>query len=162
MPAGMAPAWPGSSDGFGVHDGVMLRTSRPSYRVGEPIDVSWSGGPGYRWDWIAVFSAPTATLRDAHLLWRHTGTRSEGALRLDGEAAIVDQSSVGGVWPLPPGEYVAAYLLDDAPVAFGHVTDAAKLELGLLPAQSALFLRRGWELFSPQPEYSVIEFRERP
>ena len=28
---------------------------------------------------------------------------------------------VGGRWPLPPGEYVAAYLLDDGPVAVARI-----------------------------------------
>ena len=42
-------------------------------------------------------------------------------MRLDPDAALVDQSSIGGSWPLPPGEYVAAYLLDDASVAAARV-----------------------------------------
>ena len=45
----------------------------------------------------------------------------DGSVRLDAEAAIVDQSSVGGRWPLPPGDYVAAYLLDDGPVVVARV-----------------------------------------
>jgi exonuclease III len=92
---------------------VRLRTSKPTFRVGEPIDVRWAGGPGYRWDWIAVFRAPADDLRDAHLVWEHTDARVEGSVRLDAGSAVVDQSSVGGVWPLPPGDYEAAYLLDD-------------------------------------------------
>ncbi len=93
---------------------VLLRTDRPTYRVGEAIEVSWAGGAGYRWDWIAVFRAPAEDLRDAHLIWRHTDARIDGTLRLDAGAAVVDQSSSGGRWPLPPGEYEAAYLLDDS------------------------------------------------
>ncbi len=54
---------------------------------------------------------------DAHLIWRHTGAWIHGTLRLDAEAAVVDQSSIGGQWPLLAGDYVAAYLLDDGPVA---------------------------------------------
>ena len=122
MPAVAGPAWPGSPDGFGSHPDVVLRAARPVFAVGEPIELSWSGGPGYRWDWIAIFRAPASTLRDAHLLWRHTGTQADGTLSLDGAAAVVDQSSAGGIWPLPPGEYVAAYLLDDAPVAVARTT----------------------------------------
>ena len=121
IPDGARSAWAGSAHGFGAVEGVDLRTSRASYTVGEPIEVSWSGGPGYRWDWIAIFEAPTGDLRDTHLLWRHTGTRASGSVRLDGDAAVVDQSSIGGVWPLPPGGYVVAYLLDDAPVAVARV-----------------------------------------
>ena len=96
---------------------TTLATDKPVYAVGDAIVVSWGVGPGYRWDWVAVFDAMTDDLRDAHLIWRHTDARIEGSVRLDADAAIVDQSSLGGTWPLPPGDYVAAYLLDDGPVA---------------------------------------------
>lgn len=93
---------------------VRLRTSRVSYRVGEPIQVTWANGPGNRWDWIAVYAAPARELRDRDLVWLHTGARIQGRLELDGAAAIVDQSPVGGRWPLPTGLYEVAYLLDDS------------------------------------------------
>lgn len=102
---------------FGRAVSVRLELARPVVRIGEPIEVRWSGGPGLRWDWIAAFHADATTLDDAHLIWRHTGTRPDGTLRLDADAAVVDQSSIGGRWPLPPGAYRVAYLLDDAPVA---------------------------------------------
>ncbi len=101
---------------------VAVRTSRPTYEVGQPIEVAWQGGPGFRWDWIAVFPAGTEDVRDRHLIWRHTGAVSNGVVRLDGEAAQVDQSSVGGRWPLPAGEYEARYLLDDSSRELGRVT----------------------------------------
>lgn len=122
MPDVAGQAWPGSATGFGAHPNVVIRTSRTTYRVGEAIEVSWDHGPGYRWDWIAVFQADATELADAHLLWRHTWTRAAGTLTLDTEAAIVDRSSIGGIWPLPPGEYVVAYLLDDAPVAVARTS----------------------------------------
>jgi endonuclease/exonuclease/phosphatase family metal-dependent hydrolase len=98
-----------------------LRVDRAAYAVGDPIDVTWRGGPGFRWDWIAVFAASVEDVPDAHLVWRHTGARVDGTVRIDADAAIVDQSSVGGRWPLPPGEYVAAYLLDDGPAVVARV-----------------------------------------
>ena len=98
-----------------------IRVTRAEVRIGEPIEVTWVGGPGFRWDWIAVFAAPVDVVVDAHLIWRHTGARTDGMVRLDGDAAVVDQSSVGGRWPLPPGEYMAAYLLDDGPVVVAEV-----------------------------------------
>jgi len=119
--AGQALAIGAGGQVLGPSGEVRLRTSKPVYRAGEPIDVDWAGGPGNRWDWIAIFRAPAAELRDAHLIWRHTGTRIDGSVRLDPDAALVDQSSIGGSWPLPPGEYVAAYLLDDASVAAARV-----------------------------------------
>ena len=82
---------------------VRLETTKLAYRVGEPIDIRWAGGPGYRWDWIAVFRAPAEELRDAYLIWEHTDAREAGSVRLDGGSAEVDQSPAGGRWPLPPG-----------------------------------------------------------
>lgn len=121
MPVGTRPAWPGSPQGLDPAPGARLSTSRRSFGVGEPIQVSWNGGPGYRWDWIAVFHANADDLRDAHLIWAHTDAREAGTLNLDGGAAIVDQSPIGGRWPLPPGDYEAAYLLDDSPIAVARV-----------------------------------------
>jgi endonuclease/exonuclease/phosphatase family metal-dependent hydrolase len=100
-----------------VRDSIpRLSLDRTEYAIGEPIEVTWEAGPGYRWDWIAVFPAPGDHVLDAHLIWRHTGARAEGTVRLDADAAVRDQSPVGGHWPLPPGDYVAAYLLDDGPI----------------------------------------------
>jgi len=100
---------------------VRVDISRAAYRVGEPIEVAWAGGPGYRWDWIAVFHAPAEELLDAYLIWEHTDARVDGTVRLDGDSAVVDQSSIGGRWPLPPGDYEAAYLLDDSAERLGRV-----------------------------------------
>ena len=102
-------------------DPVRLATARPVFGVGEPIEVHWTGGPGFRWDWIAVFPAAATDLRGAHLIWEHTDARINGTIRLDAASAVVDQSSVGGRWPLPPGDYFAAYLLDDSPRELGRV-----------------------------------------
>lgn len=103
----------------GAH--IRLETTKAVYRVGEPIEVAWTGGPGYRWDWIAVFRAPADDLRDAHLIWEHTAARVDGTVRLAGASAVADQSTVGGRWPLPPGDYEAAYLLDDSTVRLARV-----------------------------------------
>ncbi len=92
---------------------VELRTARPIYRVGEPIEVSWAGGPANRWDWIGVFQAGDRA-PNRHLVWIHTGARTAGTNQLAAAAAVVDQSPLGGHWPLPPGSYEAAYLLDDS------------------------------------------------
>jgi endonuclease/exonuclease/phosphatase family metal-dependent hydrolase len=101
---------------------VALTTTKPVYVVGESIDVRWHGGPGYRWDWIAVFPTGTEDLRDRHLIWRHTDARLDGIVHLDADAAVVDQSPAGGRWPLPPGDYEAHYLLDDSSRTLGRAS----------------------------------------
>ena len=92
---------------------VQLQSARSTYRVGEPIEVTWVGGPANRWDWLGVFQAGDPA-PNRHLVWVHTGARSAGTTRLDAAAAVVDQSPLGGRWPLLPGSYEAAYLLDDS------------------------------------------------
>jgi endonuclease/exonuclease/phosphatase family metal-dependent hydrolase len=104
---------------------VTIETTKGVYAVGEPIEVQWASGPAYRWDWIAIYDAPdeglaNEGLADRQRIWLHTRAHIDGTLQLDGAAAIVDQSSIGGRWPLPPGRYVAIYLLDDGPIALGR------------------------------------------
>lgn len=122
MPGGLGVAVPPLAESLRPPDPpTRFEVSLPVYRVGEPIDVRWEGGPGYRWDWIAVFREPVQARLDAHRIWAHTDARVDGSVRLDAASAVIDQSSVGGMWPLPPGEYDVAYLLDDSPQALAHV-----------------------------------------
>jgi imidazolonepropionase-like amidohydrolase len=94
-------------------DRTQLAVDRSEYRPGEAIAVSWRNGPGNRWDWIGIFPGSLQPTLETNLIWRHTDSRIEGRLALDG-AASDDES-----WPLAPGEYQALYLLQDAirPVA---------------------------------------------
>jgi imidazolonepropionase-like amidohydrolase len=94
-------------------EATQVATDRAVYAPGEAIGVSWSAGPGQRWDWIGVFPAAAPPTTDDILLWRHTGTSIDGRLALDGSAPEDEK------WPLAPGEYQVLYLLHDAiaPVA---------------------------------------------
>jgi len=90
-----------------------VSVDRAVYGPGEAIEVSWSGGPGNRWDWIGVFPDATEPTSGKQLVWRHTDTRIDGRLAIDG-------SDPGDeAWPLAPGGYQILYLLQDAfePVA---------------------------------------------
>ena len=40
-----------------------LSTNKQSYAKGEPIEVSWTGGPANRWDWLGVYPADDSTRR---------------------------------------------------------------------------------------------------
>jgi endonuclease/exonuclease/phosphatase family metal-dependent hydrolase len=122
MPHDPGEAVPSLSVALRAPEGpTRFESTKSVYRLGEPIDVRWWGGPGYRWDWIAVFETPAEDLRETHRIWMHTGARIDGTVRLDDASAVVDQSPVGGRWPLPPGPYEVAYLLDDAPRALARV-----------------------------------------
>jgi exonuclease III len=94
-------------------DATELVVDRAVYAPGETISVQWRNGPGHRWDWIGVFPASLPPGASNSLLWRHTDTRIDGQLAIEG----VDAEEQ--VWPLPPGRYQVLYLLQDAlkPVA---------------------------------------------
>jgi imidazolonepropionase-like amidohydrolase/endonuclease/exonuclease/phosphatase family metal-dependent hydrolase len=94
-------------------DAAQVAVDRAVYRPGEAIRVRWSGGPGNRWDWIGVFAAAVEPTTGSQRAWRHTGTRIDGQLVIDGSAPEDER------WPLEPGDYQVLYLLHDAfePVA---------------------------------------------
>ncbi len=104
--------------------GVRINTDRSTYGVGEPIEVTWEDGPANRWDWIGLYEADAADPNeDDYLLWGYTGGHDSGALppTVSG-SMILDDSSQGRPWPLPPGEYVVHYLLTDQYVSAGSAT----------------------------------------
>ncbi len=97
------------------HAKVQFSTGKRSYARGEPIDVSWSDGPANRWDWIGVYPADASNPKtDSYLIWDYTEGHSAGTVppRTAGEATLGPDSQ-GHPWPLPPGDYVAHYLLAD-------------------------------------------------
>lgn len=91
---------------------VEVSTGKPTYAVGEAIEVSWRYAPGRRWDWIGIYKRG----RDPHiayyLLWTYTGATVEGSTSLGQDAH--------GPWPLPAGKYTAYLLTDDGYKALGR------------------------------------------
>ncbi len=90
-----------------------VTVDRAVYEPGEAIALHWRNGPGNRWDWIGIFPGEAEPTTENLLTWRHTDGRIEDRLAIDGSGAEDEE------WPLPPGEYQAVYLLQDAirPVA---------------------------------------------
>ncbi|GAA1478857.1 hypothetical protein GCM10009623_33030 [Nocardioides aestuarii] len=106
-----------------AEDGVSLTTDRTTYAVGEPIEVTWDGGPANRWDWIGVYERGAADpQRDDYLLWGYTGDHDAGALppTVFGDMTLGPESQ-GRPWPLPPGDYRIHYLLSDQYSSAGSV-----------------------------------------
>ena len=92
-----------------------LETDEQSYAKGEPIEVSWTGGPANRWDWLGVYPADDAVPdKGEYLTWDYAEGHSAGTVppRTVGEATLGPDSQ-GASWPLPPGDYVVHYLLAD-------------------------------------------------
>jgi hypothetical protein len=101
-------------------------TTRRSYRVGEPISVSWTKAPGMALDWISVFRCRHGKCAGpgGYLTYDYTHTRIEGTLRLSKHDALVARSD----WPLPTGHYIARLLVDDGYVVVArskrfHIVD---------------------------------------
>jgi len=94
---------------------IDLTTARKAYDRGEPIEVSWTGGPANRWDWLGVFPADDADPeKGGFTIWDYAEGHSSGTVppRTVGEAEL-GPGSQGSPWPLPPGDYVVHYLIAD-------------------------------------------------
>jgi hypothetical protein len=90
-------------------------TDKAVYEQGEPIRVSWTGGPANRWDWLGVYKdAAPDPKTDSYLTWDYAEGHSAGTVppRTAG-GAVLGPNSQGHSWPLPPGDYVVHYLLAD-------------------------------------------------
>ena len=55
-----------------------LRTGKPSYRRGQAIDVSWTGAPGNRNDWLGVYRHGADPNVAYYLGWTYTGSEIAG------------------------------------------------------------------------------------
>jgi hypothetical protein len=104
--------------GFVIRDPsaeIRVSTDEERYQPGEPIMVSWEDGPANRWDWIGVYQANKADPKvHYYLIWNYSGLHASGTdvPVVDGSVTF-DESTMGGPWPLRPGEYVVHYLVTD-------------------------------------------------
>jgi endonuclease/exonuclease/phosphatase family metal-dependent hydrolase len=85
---------------------AQISTGRPTYREGEPIDVSWQAAPGNRWDWVGIYKRGADPNVAWYLLWLYTNATIEGSTVLDADSH--------GAWPLKPGKYSVYLLIDDS------------------------------------------------
>ena len=97
-----------------------LRTTKTVYEVGDPIRVRWRAAPGYRFDWMGVFSpgrGPAQNAEDCnagtcgnghYLLYHYTESLIQGS-------TLIGPASFPGyrTWPLKVGTYEIRLLMDD-------------------------------------------------
>ena len=81
-----------------------IAAAKDAFAVGEAIEVSWTNGPGNRYDWLAISAAGRSAR--SYLTWRYIDARVLGSESI-GKAAE-------GTWPLPPGEYQVHLCTDDS------------------------------------------------
>ncbi len=105
----------GGRAGVGLPARTATRTSRSdrrTYRVGSPVQVSWTRAPGNNLDWIGLYRCHrTCGGPGSYLVYRYTRTAIEGRVTF-GRRVYLGEGSVS--WPLPPGQYVARLLVDDS------------------------------------------------
>ncbi|RLD70208.1 MAG: hypothetical protein DRJ10_20595, partial [Bacteroidetes bacterium] len=66
-------------------EAVIVKTTKDSYKVNEPITVTFSGLPGDKKDWITLIK-PSASVRD-YGNWKYTNGKTSGSLTFDGMRA---------------------------------------------------------------------------
>jgi endonuclease/exonuclease/phosphatase family metal-dependent hydrolase len=91
-----------------------VTTDRPSYQLGEAVDVRWSWAPGNRADWVAIYrrgDTPGAA---------KPMTKAATGATVDGEWTF-NEISNPRKWPLPPGDYSVHLLMDDRPKSLASV-----------------------------------------
>jgi endonuclease/exonuclease/phosphatase (EEP) superfamily protein YafD len=94
---------------FGMVDpeataGVSVSARRVA--TAEPIEVTFHGAPGNRYDWLSLNLAGADPERDALYGWRYVGGRFGGTVAI--------RAGSFGNWPLRPGRYQVSLCVDDA------------------------------------------------
>jgi phospholipase C len=112
-----APTAPPAGSG-GCGGGVALTVDKPSYKQGDSIVVSFTGGPGNDpKDWIGVYSYPASgptPPKPGSMLYQYIGGAHTPTTAPKSGSVTLDASALGqGPWPLPVGGYIAYYLLND-------------------------------------------------
>ena len=100
---------------------TTVSTNKSTYKVGEPITVSWTKAPGMKFDWLGVYTSgenadnPHASTCSAgtcgnghYLLYGYTRNTIEGSTTF-GPASQIGYTS----WPLNTGNYEIRLLVDD-------------------------------------------------
>ena len=81
-----------------------VAVAKSSVKAGDPIEVTWSSAPGNKFDWIGIYNANDPDLYN-YLGYLYTNARVAGSVTFKTE-------DFGDA--LPPGEYEARLMRDDA------------------------------------------------
>ena len=107
---------------------VHLTTDKPLYAPGEPIQVTFTGGPGNdNLDWIAAYNYGDVP-HSGSLVWvRSDGERTNTPMACpagcpaNGTVTLKMGDENGTNWPLPVGQYIIYYLVHDGYTSLGSV-----------------------------------------
>ena len=82
---------------------VLVGRDKDAYAAGEPLQVTWSGAPGNRADWLGLYPAGEADPYN-YLAYIYTDAAVSGS-------GTFDAAAIGG--QLAPGDYEIRLLVDD-------------------------------------------------
>lgn len=85
----------------GGKPGLTIPT--PSVKAGEPLSVSWTGAPGFKYDWIGVYAKGDPNLYN-YLAFAYTGATLDGSMDLTPDLYYQ---------VLDPGDYELRLMSDD-------------------------------------------------
>jgi endonuclease/exonuclease/phosphatase family metal-dependent hydrolase len=80
-----------------------LAVARPTVKQADPLTVSWTGAPGFKYDWIGVYAAGDPNLYN-YLAFAYTGAVLDGTLTLTPDLYFQ---------VLEPGDYELRLMSDD-------------------------------------------------
>lgn len=83
-----------------------ISTDTATYAAGDDITVTWDNAPALKWDWIGIYPAEALDLYNDYYAFAYTGATVAGSLTFT-EADLGEEM-------LPPGDYYARLMLDDA------------------------------------------------
>lgn len=97
--------------------GVTLAVDKSTYAPGENIVVTYTGGPGHKWDWIGIYEDGVVPGRGifARLWYYSDGTINKGTPGASDGSVVMDGGSDNPEnweldWPLPAGDYDVYFL----------------------------------------------------
>jgi phospholipase C len=125
-PAFLTPPAAPASGLHGCLGSIVLTTDKPNYTSGETIKISFTGAPGNNgMDWIGVYAYGQTPIPGS-LAWQFIdGTHTAGAAPTMGTINIDATSIQSATWPLPAGQYIAYYLLNNG------YTSAASIDFNI-------------------------------
>ncbi|MCU0854624.1 MAG: endonuclease/exonuclease/phosphatase family protein [Rhodobacteraceae bacterium] len=80
-----------------------LTIATPVARTGDPLTVSWTGAPGFKYDWLGVYAAGDPNLYN-YLAFAYTGAVNDGTMTLTPDLYYEE---------LAPGDYELRLMADD-------------------------------------------------
>jgi hypothetical protein len=86
----------------------VLQLADDTLEGDQRLEISWTFGPGNRFDWLGIFRAGLDAKTGSIKAWRYL----DGLV--DGSTTMGPNNRGSGPWPLPPGAYEVLLCLDDS------------------------------------------------